>query len=231
MGEKVLALLLIVLMNLLFISPVTTAAASAPIGQVVTSGATSVTQAEATLFSGDRISTAADQQMAVTLKNASLLTFKGSSSALISQTNGAYSVDLQKGEVLFASSALSQDALKIHSSNLDITIPTTSGVSGRVLLTGNGVEVSVLKGTIQVAHKGKYYAMKEGESNVFPAMEDGASPDQTPSPKTGAKVGSKGPFGWHWWVWGGIIGGAATGTTLGLYYGLRERGEASPSRP
>lgn len=234
-SEKMIALMLIVVMNVFFI-PVTTSAAPAPIGQIVTNGAASVTQAEATLFNGDRISTAAHQQMAVTLKNASLLNFKGSSSARISQAGGVYRVELEKGEMFFASSAMSPDALKIQSSNLEITIPRASGVSGRVQLTGNIVEVSALKGAVLVARNGESFAVREGESNVFPAMET-ENPDPGPSPQPGAGAGagvgaaSGWPFGWPWWVWGGIIGGAATGTTLGVYYGVRDTGEASPSRP
>ncbi len=166
-AEKILSLLLICSMSIFFI-PVTTSAASNPIGQVVTSGSSSITRAEGTLFNGDQIQTAAQEQTAVTLKDSSLLNFRGSTSARIAQSNGKYRVDLQKGEVLFASTPSSREPLTIGAAGVEVLVPGGTPAKGSVLTKRNAVVVTALQGNLQISDNRGMLSLIEGETAEVP---------------------------------------------------------------
>jgi FecR-like protein len=239
--EKMLILMLIFAISCLYIPAPYLAATSTPIGQMVVSGATSPTQSESTVFSGDVVTTARNQAAAITLKNSSLLNVAASSTARFEQGSGCYRVGLTRGEVSFSSSKLSHEGLKIQSSGVEVSVPAASTVRGKVVSTPEYVLVSALSGGIQVASNGKTYSVKEGDSSVIPtavasndSSQDQKSDSTTNNKKkagaaTGAGVTRSGLFGMGAAATAAVIVGAGVGTGIIIWAATKE--DSSPSRP
>ena len=240
--EKLLALMLIFAISGFYVPAPVLAATSAPIGQMVLSGATSQAQSDSTVFSGDVVTTAANQAAAITLKNSSLLNVAASSTARFERGSDCYRVGLTRGEVSFFSSKLGHEGLKIQSSGVEVSVPAGSTTKGKVVSTPDYVLVSALSGGIQVASKGKTYSVKEGDSSVIPTAatsNDGSGGQGSTSGETnnkkkpgaaaGAGVGANGLFGLGAAATAAIIVGAGVGTGIIIWQATKE--EASPSRP
>jgi hypothetical protein len=178
-AEKFLSLLLIFFINVFLIPAAPVSAASVPIGQMLTTGSTSATKVETTLFNGDKVETLAGQHAAVTLRDACLLNFNPDSLARIEQTSGAYRVNLERGEVLFASSQGSHQSLRIQAAGWDVLVPSGTSSKGRVLTGRDKVLVSALQGTLQIADRQAMHSLNEGETAEIPI---------TPAPKPGQGV-------------------------------------------
>jgi hypothetical protein len=175
-AEKFVSLLLILFLNVFVIPALPVSAASVPIGQMLTTGSTSATKVETTLFNGDKVETLAGQHAAVTLRDAGLLNFSPDSLARIEQTSGAYRVNLERGEVLFASSQGSHQGLRIQAAGWDVLVPSGTSAKGRVLTGRDKVLVSALQGALQIADRQGMHSLDEGLTAEIPI---------TPAPKTG----------------------------------------------
>lgn len=252
LARKMLALVMVGAITLFGLPPIAIQAAAAPIGQLLTSDASFPAQAESTLFNGDTVQTDSTHRVAVTLKNAGLLNFGNSAQAKIDEQDGCYLVGLTKGEVQFASSKFGSEGLKIKTSNLEVAIPQSSAVSGKVLSTDRYILVSSIKGDILVANNGNSVTLNEGDTKVFPLAMNVAAPglnqgpdnqpqnpdqDQNKNKKKkggGAYTGAPAEGGGLWGLSKGatalIFLGIGVGATIGIHEAV-ESGEASPSRP
>lgn len=239
--EKAISVLLMFMMSAFFIAPVTMSAAPVPIGQLLTTGGASLAHVESTVFNGDTVSTGPDQVAAVTLRNAGLLNFVGSSTARVEQIDNDYLVGLKNGGVLFASTDQSQQGLKILSNDVQIFVPRSTSATGKVFATARYVMVSATKGTLHVVNQGKTFAMNAGETNVFPTTgtsnwTSGANTgsnynedEQQPGSSTGKKKGGGGLFGLS--TTSTVLLFTAAGVGTGLLIWGSTKSEASPSKP
>jgi ferric-dicitrate binding protein FerR (iron transport regulator) len=180
---KFVSLLLIFFMNVFMIPAAPVSAASAPIGQMLTTGSTAATKVETTLFNGDMVETLAGQHAAVTLRSAGILNFNPDSTARIEQTAGAYRVDLKKGTVSFASMKLSRQILTIQAAGVEVVVPEGTSARGRVMSNRDAVVVTALQGNLQISDSERVLSLAEGETAEMPI-----SPS---SPRAGQ--GSSGP--------------------------------------
>lgn len=250
-ARKMITLVMVVAITLFGLPPIAIQAAAAPIGQLLTSDASFPAQAESTLFNGDTVQTDSTHRIAVTLRSAGLLNFGNSSQAKINVENGCYLVGLTKGEVQFASSKFGSEGLKIKTSNLEVAVPQSSAVSGKVMSTDRYILVSSIKGNILVASNGNSITLNEGDTKVFPLAMNVAAPglgqgpdntsqnpdqDQNKNKKkksggayTGAPTEGGGLWGLSKGATAAIFLGIGAGVTIGLHEALE--GEASRSRP
>lgn len=176
-------------------------AGTASLGKVVPRGAAELNrtqlEAEATLYSGDTVSTPAEGLALILLPRGSQIHLGPSSAVEVRAAEGGVVAGLAQGSVLARSE--SGQTVSVWAANLQVS-PQAPGTLYQVALADSGAVVSAERGTVLVAAANRTVAVAAGETRRFEAADSGQAP-------VGAGAG-------------GMSTATATGIAVGISLGI-----------
>jgi len=195
--------LAILVSALLVYAPVAPAAPAASVGKISTKGTAAVNgtpvPSEATVFSGDRISTEKETATGLSLPGGDQVFLPSLSTAQVSRTGQHVTVRLERGALAVVNR--SSQPILIEANGIHIQAGQASNAVYEVAVNGNALKVMARKGTALVKSSDRTMEVKEGNTL------DATTP---PQPQVGS--GALSPF----WTVVVVASSAAGFTGLGL---------------
>ncbi len=192
--RTLLAMLLVVL---LVYAPVAPAASPAVVGKINTKGTAEVNgapvPAEATVFTGDRISTQKNTASGLSLPGGNQVFLPALTVARISRTGDQVTVALERGALAVVNR--SADPVVIEANGVRIQAAGPAGGVYEVAVQGRGLKVMARKGTAVVKATDRTVEVKEGttmDATVAPGPTGGTSSLLTIVTVVGAAAGITG---------------------------------------
>ncbi len=212
MGWK--AFLATLLSALLVYAPVAPAASATTLGKISTKGSAAINgsavPAEATIFSGDRISTAKETASGLSLSGGNQVFLPALTTAQLNRVGNQVTVHLERGALAVINR--SSDPVVVEANGVQIRAGgNTTAAVYEVAINGSALKVMARKGTALVKGSNRTVEVKEGTAI------DATTP---PNPQMGA--GGLSPL---WTVV--VVSSAAAGFT-GLALGVSALGRAKP---
>jgi hypothetical protein len=191
------AFLAICLSLLLVYAPVASAASPAAVGKIQTKGRAEVNGAsvpeEATVFAGDRITTAKETASGLTFPGGDQVFLPSLSSAQVNRADNQVSVTLVRGALAVVSR--SAQPVVIEANGVRIQAAQPGSAVYEVAVNGTSLKVLAHKGTALVKGSNRTVEVKEGatmEATASPQGGGGLSPLMTIVLLTGAAAGFTG---------------------------------------
>ncbi len=167
---------------LLAYAPMAPASSPAAVGKIITKGQAEVngaaTPSEATVFSGDRITTAKDTTTGLTLTGGDQVFLPALSAAQFTRAGGQLTVTLQRGALAVVSR--SAEPVVVEANGVHIRAASARGGVYEVAVNGTALKVMARRGNALVTASNRTVEVKEGTT-----LDATAGPAE-PAPTAGA---------------------------------------------